>query len=99
MNLSNGVLRDKRVFHVDSPDWIEKYNHQSTLSLVFDHFDAYICCCSGNGMWGYQRLAPRWSKTGSGRSSSEVENLRLDCCPFCIIHNSTVRTFKYFIIL
>ena len=32
-DLSNGVLRDKRVFHVDSPDWIEKYNYQRTLFL------------------------------------------------------------------
>jgi hypothetical protein len=38
-DISNGVLRDTRVFHVDSPDWMEKYNHQSIVSLMFHGFE------------------------------------------------------------
>jgi hypothetical protein len=38
-HMSNGVLRDTRVFHVDSPDWTEKYNHQSIVSLMFHDFE------------------------------------------------------------
>lgn len=30
-DISNGILRDSRVFHMDCPDWTEKYNRQVVL--------------------------------------------------------------------
>ncbi|EDR15294.1 uncharacterized protein LACBIDRAFT_291776 [Laccaria bicolor S238N-H82] len=30
-HISNGILRDSRVFHMDCPDWTEKYNRQVVL--------------------------------------------------------------------
>ncbi len=31
MDISNGVLRDPRVFHLDAPGWIEKFNEQGII--------------------------------------------------------------------
>jgi hypothetical protein len=72
--MSNGVLRDKRVFHIDSPDWNEKYNRQGMFSLVFASFESYVAAvvqleCGITGAWHYggaklvQEEAPRRLKT------------------------------------
>lgn len=39
VQISNGILRDKRVFHVDTPDWFDKYNRQVELE------------CGSNNAW------------------------------------------------
>lgn len=31
MEISNGVLRDPRVFHLDGPGWIDKFNEQGLI--------------------------------------------------------------------
>lgn len=33
-DISNGILRDSRVFHMDCPDWTEKYNRQGNLLFL-----------------------------------------------------------------
>jgi hypothetical protein len=33
-DISNGILRDGRVFHMDCPDWTEKYNRQGNLLFL-----------------------------------------------------------------
>ena len=33
-SISNGILRDERVFHVDSDDWFKKYNLQGRYRLL-----------------------------------------------------------------
>jgi stress-induced-phosphoprotein 1 len=32
--LTNGIMRDERVFHIDSNDWVSQYNLQSAFSFV-----------------------------------------------------------------
>lgn len=33
-DLSNGFMRDDRVFHINQPNWIEMYNQQGDLKLL-----------------------------------------------------------------
>lgn len=33
-DLTNGLLRDNRIFHITDPDWIDKYNNQGTIVSV-----------------------------------------------------------------
>lgn len=33
-DLSNGFMRDDRVFHINQPNWIEMYNQQGDLMLA-----------------------------------------------------------------
>ena len=32
--LTNGILRDKRVFHIDDQQWISKYNDQGLYACL-----------------------------------------------------------------
>ncbi|KAG1893485.1 uncharacterized protein F5891DRAFT_1282054 [Suillus fuscotomentosus] len=38
--LTNGLMRDERVFHLNHPDWITKYNNQGNLILALLAFEA-----------------------------------------------------------
>jgi hypothetical protein len=39
MFLSNGFMRDDRVFHINQPNWIEMYNQQGEFCFIFACWD------------------------------------------------------------
>ncbi|KAJ3527907.1 hypothetical protein NM688_g8062 [Phlebia brevispora] len=44
VDISNGILRDPRVFHADSPDWFERFDIQ--LRAEADCYGAWVSCGS-----------------------------------------------------
>jgi hypothetical protein len=39
--ISNGIMRDSRVFHIEDPDWFRKYNDQSPHLLSRGSYHVY----------------------------------------------------------